>query len=198
MRAQDEAAIVACIPSLRRYARGLLSDGSQADDLVQDTLERAWSRFSLWQNRGEIRAWMFSIMHNQFINGTRARRRRPEDSAGDALPETPQRAAQTDGLEIRDLDRTLQRLSHEQREILLLIAVEEMSYQEAATITGVPIGTVMSRLARARERLRHELQGRDAASASASGVAPSVAPGTGVASGPAVSTLPNVPIRRIK
>ncbi len=162
MRAADEAAVVACIPSLRRYARGLLSDATLADDLVQDTLERAWSRFSLWQKRGEIRAWMFGIMHNLFVDAARVRRSRPEDSAGDTLPEVPQRALQADGLEVRDLDRALQQLPYDQREILLLIAVEEMSYQHAADITGVPIGTVMSRLARARERLRQELQGRTA------------------------------------
>lgn len=162
MRAQDEAAIVACIPSLRRYARGLVSDPARADDLVQDTLERAWSRFSLWQRRGEIRAWMFGIMHNQFIDGVRARRSRPEDSAGDDVPEIAQRATQSDRIEVQDLDRVLQRLPADQREILLLVAVEQMSYLEAAAVVGVPIGTVMSRLARARERLRHELQGRAA------------------------------------
>ena len=160
MRAQDEAAIVACIPSLRRYARGLVPDAARADDLVQDTLERAWRRFSLWQQRGDIRAWMFGIMHNHFIDGVRASSRRPEDSAGDGLPETPQRASQSDGIEVRDLERVLQRLPVEQRQVLLLIAVEEMSYAEAASALGVPVGTVMSRLARGREKLRQELQGR--------------------------------------
>ena len=161
MRAQDEAAIVACIPSLRRYARGLVSDPARADDLVQDTLERAWSRFYLWQRRGEIRAWMFGIMHNQFIDGVRARRSRPEDSAGDDLPEVAQRATQSDRIGVRDLDRLLQRLPAEQREVMLLIAVEEMTYAEAAIALVVPIGTVMSRLARGREKLRQELQGRE-------------------------------------
>lgn len=161
MRDQDTAAIVACIPNLRRYARGLVSDPTLADDLVQDTLERAWSRFSLWQKRGDIRAWMFGIMHNHFIDGVRAKGRRPEDSVGDDLPELPQRADQSDGIEVRDLDRAMQRLPAEQREVMLLIAVEEMSYAEAATTLGVPIGTVMSRLARGREKLRQELQGRE-------------------------------------
>ncbi|MBU1361271.1 MAG: RNA polymerase sigma factor [Gammaproteobacteria bacterium] len=159
MRTQDEAAIVACIPSLRRYARGLVSDATRADDLVQDTLERAWSRFGMWQRRGDMRAWMFGIMHNRFIDGVRAGRSRPEDSVGDELPEIPQRATQADRIEVRDLDRVLQRLPPEQRETLLLVAVEQMSYLEAAAIMGVPVGTVMSRLARARERLRAELQG---------------------------------------
>ena len=164
---QDQAAIVACIPRLRRYARGLVADVTQADDLVQDTLERAWSRFSSWQKRGDIRAWMFGIMHNHFIDGLRAGRRRPEDSTGDELPEMPQRATQSDGIELRDLDRALARLPAEQREVMLLVAVEEMTYAEAAVVIGVPVGTVMSRLARGRERLRQELQGREASAQSA-------------------------------
>jgi len=158
MRSQDEAEIVACIPSLRRYARGLTSDRERADDLVQDTLERAWSRFSMWQKRGEIRAWMFGIMHNQFVDRLRSQRSRPEDSAGDDLPDFPQRDMQADGLEVRDLDRSLQRLPPEQRAVLLLIAVEELSYKETSIALGVPIGTVMSRLSRARDRLRIELK----------------------------------------
>ena len=164
MRAQDEAAIVACIPSLRRYARGLTSHRERADDLVQDTLERAWGRFSMWQQRGEVRAWLFAVMHNLFIDRVRSQRSRPEDSAGDALPETPERATQSDRLELRDLVRGLERLPHEQREVLLLVGVEELGYRAVAAVIGVPIGTVMSRLSRGRERLRAELDGRTAVS----------------------------------
>ena len=160
MRAPHEAEIVACIPSLRRYARGLTSDRARADDLVQDTLERAWGKFSMWQKRGAVRAWMFGIMHNLFIDRLRAQRSTPEDSAGDELPEAPQRATQSDRLEIVDVDKALQRLPPEQREVLLLVGVEEFSYPEAAAVRRVPIGTVMSRLSRARERLRAELEGR--------------------------------------
>jgi len=164
MRAQDEADIVACIPSLRRYARGLISDRERADDLVQDTLERAWGRFALWQRRGDVRAWMFGIMHNLFIDRVRSQRSTPEDTAGDTLPELPERSTQSDRLEVRDLDRAIQRLPHEQREVLLLVGVEEMSYQAVATVLGVPMGTVMSRLSRARDRLRAELEGREVTS----------------------------------
>ena len=162
MQPRDEAEIVACIPSLRRYARGLASDRDRADDLVQDTLERAWSARQRWQRRGEVRAWMFGIMHNLFIDRLRRSRARPEDSAGDDLPESPVRAMQADRLELRDLERALQRLPPEQREVLLLVAVEEMSYAEVAAVVGVPIGTVMSRLSRSRARLRAEL-GQDGA-----------------------------------
>ena len=168
MRDQDEAAIVACIPSLRRYARGLTADVDRADDLVQDTLERVWRRFSMWQQRGEVRAWMFGIMHNQFVDRLRAQRSRPELAAGDDLPETADRPTQSDRLEVRDLDSLLQRLAPEQREVLLLVAVEELSYREVALALGIPVGTVMSRLSRARAWLRSELQGHEAAGSGAS------------------------------
>jgi RNA polymerase sigma-70 factor (ECF subfamily) len=159
MRSEDESQIVAGIPHLRRYARGLTGDRDRADELVQDTLERACSRFGLWQRRGELRAWMFGIMHNLFIDRLRAQRSHPEDAVDAEPPEPPERPTQTDGLELRDLERVLARLPAEQREVLLLVGVEEMSYQDVARIVGVPIGTVMSRLSRARERLRAELQG---------------------------------------
>lgn len=168
MRARDEAEIVACMPGLRRYARGLTGDRDRADDLVQDTLERAWARFSLWQRRGDLRAWLFGIMHNHFIDRLRAQRSRPQDAAGGEIAELPQRARQADRLELRDLDRSLQRLPAEQREVLLLVGVEELSYREVALALGVPIGTVMSRLSRGRQRLRIELQGRE-------GIEPAVA-----------------------
>ncbi|MFF7057745.1 RNA polymerase sigma factor [Achromobacter spanius] len=164
MRADDEALILACIPSLRRYARGLTGDPHRADDLVQDTLERAWSRYSRWQKRGELRAWMFGIMHNHFIDGVRANNRRADQTAPGDLPDVPVRATQTDQLEVRDLDRCLQALPPEQREVLLLICVEDLSYQDTARVLDVPIGTVMSRLSRAREKLAALMRGHDAVS----------------------------------
>lgn len=153
MASDAGALIVACIPSLRRYARGLTGDRDQADDLVQDTLERAWSRFSRWQRRGELRAWMFGIMHNQFIDTLRAQRRQADYGAQAELPDIPVRSTQADHLEVRDLDRCLQQLAPDLRAVLLLVSVEELSYREAALALDVPIGTVMSRLSRARERL---------------------------------------------
>jgi RNA polymerase sigma-70 factor (ECF subfamily) len=161
MQARDEAGIVACIPSLRRYARGLTADRDRADDLVQDTLERAWSRFSLWRNRGDLRAWMFGIMHNQFVDQLRAQRGQPSTGSEDDLPETPIRDTQADRLEVRDLDRLLLLLPPDLREVLLLVGVEELSYQETATALGVPIGTVMSRLSRARARFGALMEGRE-------------------------------------
>ncbi|MFA6312372.1 MAG: sigma-70 family RNA polymerase sigma factor [Sterolibacterium sp.] len=154
MRSRD--AIVAEIPRLRRYAHALLGETHRADDLVQDTLERALSRWRLWLPLGEQatpRAWLFAIMHNLFVNQLKAGKAiefRPDDE----LPELPTRPTQDDALALRDLTRALDTLSADQREILLLIGLEELSYQDTARVLGVPLGTVMSRLSRARARLR--------------------------------------------
>ena len=149
MLQQDD--LVAHIPRLRRYGRALTGDGNRADDLVQDTLERALSRFTLWPPK-DLRPWLFSIMHNLFVNQVR----RPDLVAyGEESGEGGIRAqVPMDGLELRDLDTALQRLPQEQREVLLLVALEELSYAEAARVLGVPLGTVMSRLSRGRDRLR--------------------------------------------
>lgn len=156
--------IVACIPALRRYARGLTGNREDADDLVQDALERAWSRLALWQRRGDLRAWLFSILHNRFVDRVRSVRASPEepmngDGDRDGIT-VPVRATQSDRLEVRDLDAALARLMPDQREVLLLVAVEQMSYGQIAGVLGVPLGTVMSRLSRAREQLRAVLEGR--------------------------------------
>lgn len=152
-------AIVAEIPRLRRYARALTGDAARADDLVQDTLERALGKFALWRP-GNLRAWLFSIMHNLFVNQVRAAR--PVDCPGDeALPDLPVRATQADALELGDLSAALQKLPAEQREVLLLVGLEDLSYAETAKALGVPIGTVMSRLSRGRERLRALLAGAE-------------------------------------
>jgi RNA polymerase sigma-70 factor (ECF subfamily) len=153
MRAQDEANIVACIPSLRRYARGLTGDVHRADDLVQDTLERVWTRFSLWQRRGDLRAWTFGIMHNLFVDRVRSARERLETEYGDDMPMPSVRATQADVLEVRDLDRVMQHLPPDLRAVILLVSVEELSYAQAAAVMDVAVGTIMSRLSRAREQL---------------------------------------------
>lgn len=146
------------VPRLRRYARALTGDPTRADDLVQDTLERALTRGHLWRRDSDLRAWLFTIMHNQFVNQVRA-----SDALRGAADVADLRL--TDGGEpgdlavLMDLDTALARLPAEQREVLLLIGLEELSYQEAATVLGVPIGTVMSRLSRGRERLRRMMAG---------------------------------------
>ncbi|MGZ8155327.1 MAG: RNA polymerase sigma factor [Burkholderiales bacterium] len=140
------------IPRLRRYARALTGERGAADDLVQDTLERAWVKLHLWRSGSDLRAWLFTIMHNVHVNQMRGRRNEVELDE-DSL-DMPQRPTQTDLLEVRDIEAALRRLPQEQREVLLLVALERMSYGEAARTLSIPIGTVMSRLARAREKLR--------------------------------------------
>lgn len=141
------------LPRLRRYARALTGDRHAADDLVQDTLERGWSRLALWRPGSRLDGWLLAIMHNLFVN--QYRRNPPPATPLDDLPGEPAvRAAQGDALAVRDLDRALAQLPPEQREVLLLVALEELPYAEVARLTGVPVGTVMSRLSRAREKLR--------------------------------------------
>ena len=147
------------IPRLRRYARALTGERSAADDLVQDTLERAWTKLHLWRTGSDLRAWLFTIMHNVHVNQVRSRASAATLPLDDDMPEAPVRATQADMLEVRDIDSALGRLPVEQREVLLLVALEHMSYQQSADTLGIPIGTVMSRLARGRERLRIMLEG---------------------------------------
>ena len=146
-------AIVEYIPALRRYARALTGDAWAADDLVQDTLERACSRWRLWLAGSDLRAWLFTVMHNLFVSEYRRRQAAPAAVALDEL--TDKLPSPHGGVEgALDLQRCLMRLPDEQREVLLLVTLEDLSYAEVARITQTPIGTVMSRLSRARERLR--------------------------------------------
>ncbi len=153
-----ESQIAQHIPRLRRYARALTGDRSAADDLVQDTLERALSRFHLWRQGSDLRAWLFTIMHNIYVNQTRSRMRHPHETldepSADALA-----AHEPDWGELRDIDDALSRLPGEQRAVLLLVGLEQFTYEEAAQVLDIPLGTVMSRLSRGRERLRLLLEG---------------------------------------
>ncbi|OLP61996.1 RNA polymerase subunit sigma [Xaviernesmea oryzae] len=143
------------VPALRRYARALTRDRDQADDLVQDCLERAIRKKGLWTPKGPLRAWLFRILLNLLRNDMRARRRRPqtmpiENFVGElAAPDSP-----FERLALVELARAIDRLPDEQREVLLLVAVEGMSYAEAAGILDIPLGTLMSRLGRARAAIR--------------------------------------------
>jgi RNA polymerase sigma-70 factor (ECF subfamily) len=152
-----EADVAAHIPRLRRYARALVGERHAADDLVQDTVERALNKFHLWRPGSDLRAGLFAIMHNVFVNQLRARGARPEEPLDESFDVAA--AAAGDRLEVRDLDAALARLPVEQREVVLLVGLEEFSYAEAAKALGIPIGTVMSRLFRGRERLRALLAG---------------------------------------
>lgn len=153
--------LVELIPRLRRYARALVGDRATADDLVQDTLERAWAKLHLYRRGTDLRAWLFTVMHNVHVNRVRAAR--ITDPLEDEMPELAQRAPQGDALLVRDLDRAITRLPAEQRAVLLLVTLEEMSYEQVAAALGIPIGTVMSRLSRARDKLRAMMLGQPAA-----------------------------------
>ena len=154
----DAQDLIELIPRLRRYARALVGDRAASDDLVQDTLERAWTKLHLYRRGTDLRAWLFTVMHNVHVNRVRAMR--PTDPIEDDMPELAQRATQDDALVVRDLDRAISTLPVAQREVLLLVALEDLSYEETARVLGIPIGTVMSRLARAREKLRDLMQGK--------------------------------------
>jgi RNA polymerase sigma factor (sigma-70 family) len=158
--AQFGAALAEALPRLRRYAIALVGDVSTADDLVQDCIERAWKNRNTMKNERAIFAWLRVILHNANIDRVRLRRRRPEEAESlDAMSETLSNGAAGDELALSmDFVRTMNRLTIEHRQVLLLIGLESLSYREVADELGVPIGTVMSRLARARERLRALLE----------------------------------------
>lgn len=152
----ERPALVEQIPGLRRYARALTGDAWAADDLVQDTLERACAKWRLWRVGSDLRAWLFTLMHNLYVSQVRHTLRQGElarpldiDEPGQesAAPMAPLDSA-------IDLQRCLLRLPEDQRVVLLLVTLEDLSYTEVARITGVPVGTVMSRLSRARSRLQ--------------------------------------------
>jgi RNA polymerase sigma-70 factor (ECF subfamily) len=144
------------IPRLRRYARALTRDVTAADDLVQDCLTRALGRIHLWQEGTDLRAWLFTILHNQYVNHVR---RSAREGSAVALSETEptltSRPNQGKQLELRDLERAIAKLPDEQRSVLLLVGLEGMRYEEVASVLDVPVGTVRSRLSRGRDMLRH-------------------------------------------
>lgn len=154
---EEAERLVELIPRLRRYARALAGDRASADDLVQDTLERAWAKLHLYRRGTDLRAWLFTVMHNVHVN--KRRTARPTESLDDEAIELAQRAVQGDSLVVRDLDRAIALLPAEQRAVLLLVTLEEMSYEEVAQTLSIPMGTVMSRLSRAREKLRQMMLG---------------------------------------
>lgn len=154
----QQADVLAYLPSLRRYARALTGDAFAADDLVQDTLERACRKWALWQQGTHLRAWLLTIMHRLFVNQYRQRTARYTVSIDEAELNTPSYTSSADTT--IDLQRCLLLLPDEQRAVLLLVTLEDFDYQEVAGILNVPIGTVMSRLSRARSRLRALMDGR--------------------------------------
>lgn len=152
------ANIEACIPALRRYARALLRDPQEVDDLVHDCLVRALERLDTRRDGGDLRAWLFAILHNLFVSRVRRRKAHGGTQPIDAMTGdlAGPRTGQDLRVEAQDLIRAVDALPEEQRSVLLLVSVEDLTYAEVARILGIPIGTVMSRLARARERLARE------------------------------------------
>lgn len=156
--------IEAEIPRLRRYARSLVREPERADDLVQESLERALGAADSWRPGTNLRAWLFTILRNCHIN--QIRRSRREVGVIDQGSEPPMLAVsggQEASVALGEVRRAYAKLSSEHREILMLIAVEGLAYEEAAAVLGVPLGTVRSRLSRARRTLRDLLEQSDVA-----------------------------------
>lgn len=146
------------IASLRRYARALIRNRSDADDLVQEALTRAVARADTFQAGTNLRAWLFTILHNVHVNQVRSKAARPDEVEVDAVESklvTP--ARQEERVELREMMRAVDDLPEDQRKVLMLVALEGLKYDEVADMLGVPIGTVMSRLSRAREAVRAKL-----------------------------------------
>lgn len=162
MRSRDPQAEITAeftqhMPRLRRYAR-TLAGPDQAEDLLQDCLERSWAKLDQWQPGTDLRAWMFTIMHNLWVDRIQKSQRigfveELDEQLAEIRPSRPDQA-----LDMRDLERAFARLPDAQREVMLLVCVEDMSYAEVAELLGVPTGTIMSRLHRARESLRTWMQ----------------------------------------
>ncbi|HEX2430191.1 MAG TPA: RNA polymerase sigma factor [Aestuariivirgaceae bacterium] len=153
--------LVTHIPFLRRFARALTGDQALADDLVQDCIERALRKHELYDPERPMRAWLYTILRNLHVSGRRSELRRGSNIGLEEIPRgadaVPPR--QEDRLALGDIEEAVRRLPLVQREVLLLVVLEDMSYRDVAEITGVPIGTVMSRLSRARSFLRQEFDG---------------------------------------
>lgn len=150
-----EQDIVSYIPRLQRYARALFQGNSAAaDDLVQDSLERALSRSHQWQKGTNLRAWLFTIMHNVYVNQIRRVGNGPDfvEFAEETDESTKDTTAAN--MELGDLQQAIAKLTPEQREILLLVSLEGLPYQQVADTLGIPVGTVMSKLSRTRKHLR--------------------------------------------
>jgi RNA polymerase sigma-70 factor (ECF subfamily) len=154
-----ELQIAELTPQLRRYARVLMrGDITRADDLVQDCIERGLQRLTLWQRGSNLRAWLFTIMHNLYVNQVKRRANGP-DFVGLVDTETDRHQQAESDVAVNDIQRALNNLPADQREIVLFVSIEGMKYQEVAKILDIPEGTVMSRLARARYQLRASLLG---------------------------------------
>ena len=154
------ALIEAAIPALRRYAGTLSRNRQDVDDLVHDCLVQALDRLHTRRSDASMRAWLFAIMHNLYVSRFRRKQARKEETGLHDVAELPLAVhpRQEDQVQVGDVMLAIQRLSVDFRVVLLLVAVEDLSYAEVAQVLGIPIGTVMSRLARARESVRKDCE----------------------------------------
>ncbi len=157
-RHRIEKKIEKYIPQLRRYSRALCGNTGEADDLVQDCLLRALEKSAQWKEGSDLRAWLFTLLHNIHVDKLRSRNRQPLTvELQDVIISTPHN--QTGNLHLNEIDLFLQYLSRDHREVLLLVGLEGLTYDEVARILDLPKGTVMSRLSRARDHLRQLMNG---------------------------------------
>jgi RNA polymerase sigma-70 factor, ECF subfamily len=155
--------MIAVVPKLRAFAISLTGKSHQADDLLQETLMKAWAHRDSFQPGTNIKAWLYTILRNEFYTAIRKRKREVEDVDGKHAERVGVLPAQDSYLDLVDMQKALQLLPPDQREALLLVAASDMSYEEAAVVCNVAVGTIKSRVNRARERLTHILQSNSAA-----------------------------------
>ena len=145
--------LLASIPNLRAFAVSLTSNGERADDLVQETLMKAWAKFHTFQEGTNLRAWLFTILRNEFYSQLRKRGREIEDAEGAYAARLASQPAQTGHMDMSDFRNALGELPADQREALVLVGASGFSYEEAAEICNCAVGTIKSRVSRARTRL---------------------------------------------
>ncbi len=154
--------VTALLPALRAFGRSLCGDPARADDLVQDTVFKAWTNREQFQSGSNLKAWLFTILRNCYYSELRHRKFEVEDPEGVCAAQLAVAPVHDARLHLRDLNRALQLLPHDQREALVLVCATGLSYEEAADVCQVAVGTIKSRIARARDRLV-EMLGEDAA-----------------------------------
>lgn len=159
-RQQWEQLLAEQIPNLRRYARALTQHVHAGEDLVQDCLERAWSRRTSWHEGTNLRAWLFTIMHNLFINEVKRNKLARDYTSSVVDAHVDASPSHDNNQMLRDLESCLAKMKPEYREVVLLAGLENLDYKEIALVIDAPIGTVMSRLSRGREELRELMSGQ--------------------------------------
>lgn len=152
-RRQFRQHLLAAVPKLRAFALSLASHADYADDLVQETLMKAWNHQNSFQEGTNIKAWLFTILRNEYFSQLRKRRREVEDADGDYASSVMTPGSQESQLDMADLRIALQQLPDDQREAVVLVGASGFSYQEVAEICHVPVGTIKSRVNRARNKL---------------------------------------------